>query len=151
MFKIKIVMMIGFVEYVCVFEENMDDNMDFYVKIEGQYNMNFYFESDVEFEKFFVVGVFMLVMGYDIIKMGNSDLVMGKFVELKCFNKYLVGIVDFGGVFLVFDFCDGESIKKWDFVEDGELGNGFKVYVKVLIYGNGQCVFICFECIVVVD
>ena len=52
MAKTTTVMMTGFVEYARVFEENMDDNMDFHAKTEGQYNVNFYPESDEMFEKF---------------------------------------------------------------------------------------------------
>jgi hypothetical protein len=65
MAKTKTVMMTGFVEYARVFEQNMDDNLDFHGKTEGQYNMNFYPESDAELEKFFAAGAPMSTMGHD--------------------------------------------------------------------------------------
>jgi hypothetical protein len=34
----------------------MDDNMEFHGKTEGQYNMNFYPESEDDFERFFAAG-----------------------------------------------------------------------------------------------
>lgn len=151
MAKTTTVMMTGFVEYARVFEENMDDNMDFHAKTEGQYNVNFYPESDEMFEKFFAAGAPMATMGHDTIKMGNSELALGKFLKLKRPNKHPSGIADFGGAPLVFDFRDGESTKKWNFAEDGELGNGTKVHVKVSIYGTGQRASIRLERIAVID
>ena len=150
MAKTKIVKMTGFVEYARVFPENMDDNMEFHAKTEGQYNVNFYPESEDDFERFFAAGAPQATMGHDTIKLGNSGLGMGKFLKLKRPNIHPSGIEDFGGAPLVFDFTDGESTKRWT-IEDGELGNGTKVHVKVSIYGEGPRASIRLERIAVIE
>ena len=151
MAKTKIVAMTGYVEYARVFPENMDDNMEFHGKTQGQYNVNFYPESDAELEKFFAAGAPMQAMGHDTIKIGNGELAMGKFIKLKRPNVHPSGIEAFGGAPLVFDFRDGPSTAKWNFAEDGELGNGSKVTVKVSIYGSGGRASIRLEKIAVLD
>lgn len=151
MAKTKIVTMTGFVEYAKVFPENMDSNMEFHGKTQGQYNMNFYPESDAEFEKFFAAGAPMQAMGHDTIKMGNGDLALGKYVKLKRPNVHPSGIEAFGGAPHVFDFRSGPSTAKWNFDEDGELGNGSKVTVKVSIYGNGGRASIRLEKVAVLE
>ncbi len=143
--------MTGFVEYANVFEENMDENMDYHAKTQGQYNMNFYPESDPELKKFFDAGAPESSMGHDTIKIGNPDLAMGKYVKLKRPNVHPAGIADFGGAPKVFDFRNGPSTDKWDFGADGELGNGTKVHAKVSIYGSGSRASIRLERIAVVD
>lgn len=151
MAKTTIVAMKGFIEYARVFEENMDDNMDFHGKTQGQYNMNFYPADDAELEKFFAGGAPMSAMGHDTIKIGNPDLAMGKFVKLKRPNKHPSGITEFGGAPKVFDFRNGPSTQKWSFTEEGELGNGTEVMVKVSIYGDGQRASIRLERIAVMN
>ena len=131
MAKTNFITMKGFVEYARVFPQNMDDNMDYHEKTEGQYNVNFYPANEKEMQKFFDGGAPQSTMGHDTIKMGNSELAMGKYMKLKRPNKHPSGIEDFGGAPMVFDFREGESTKRWDFEEDGELGNGTEVVVKV--------------------
>ena len=136
--KTKLIAMTGFVTYAKVFNENMDNNMDFHEKTEGQFNMNFYPETEKDFDTFFGAGAPQSTMGHDTIKMGDTSLGMGgKYIKLKRPNKHPSGIEDFGGAPKVFDHTEGESLKKWSFTEDGELGNGTKVAVKVSIYGEG--------------
>ena len=149
--KTTIVAMTGYVEYARVFTENMDDNMEFHGKTQGQFNVNFYPESDAEMEKFFAAGAPMSTMGHDVIKMGNSDLALGKFLKLKRPNVHPAKIDKFGGAPAVFDFRDGPSTAKWDFSRDGELGNGSKVTVKVSIYGSGPRASIRLEKIAVLE
>lgn len=151
MAKTTIVAMKGFVEYARVFPENMDDNMDFHAKTEGQYNVNFYPANDDELEKFFAAGAPMEAMGHSTIKIGNPDLAMGKYVKLKRPNKHTSGIVEFGGAPKVFDFRAGPSTQKWDMTSEGELGNGSEVMVKVSIYGNGGRASIRLERIAVIN
>ena len=131
------VAMTGFLEYARVFTGNMDDNMEYHEKTQGQYNCNFYPETTEGFEAFFQAGAPTASMGNDTIKVGNPELATGKFLKLKRPNKHPSGIEDFGGAPVVFDFREGESLKKWSMEEDGELGNGTKVTVKVSIYGEG--------------
>ena len=152
MSKTKIIKMTGFVTYAKIFNENLDDNMDFHEKTEGQFNMNFYPETEKDFDTFFGAGAPQSTMGHDTIKMGDTSLGMGgKYIKLKRPNKHPSGIEDFGGAPLVFDFTGGESMKKWSFTEDGELGNGTKVAVKVSIYGEGPRASIRLERVAVLD
>ncbi len=151
MAKSKIVAMKGFVEYAKVFVQNMDDNMEYHGKTEGQFNMNFYPASDEELAKFFAAGAPESAMGWDTIKMGNADLAMGKYVKLKRPNKHPSGIADFGGAPKVFDFRNGESTSKWNYEEEGELGNGTEVVVKASIYGAGPRASIRLERVAVLD
>ena len=152
MSKTKIVAMKGYVEYARVFESNMDDNMDFHGKTQGQYNVNFYPASNEEMEKFFAAGAPMSTMGHDTIKVGNQELgVDGKYLKLKRPNVHPSGIADFGGAPKVFDFRDGPSTTRWNVEENGELGNGSEVMVKVSIYGSGPRASIRLERIAVVD
>ena len=151
MAKTNIVEMTGFVEWAKIFPENMDDNMEFHSETQGQFNMNFYPESEGEFEKFFSAGAPTSSMGHDTIKLGNADIGLGKFVRLKRPNKHKSGIEDFGGAPAVYDFREGPSMKRWDFAEDGELGNGSKVKVKVSIFGTGSRASIRLEKVAVLE
>ena len=135
--KTQMVAMTGFVQYARVFEGNMDDNMEYHEKTQGQYNVNFYPETTEGFEAFFSAGAPTASMGNDTIKIGDPDLATGKYLKLKRPNKHPSGIEDFGGAPAVFDFREGESLKKWSMVDDGELGKGTKTTVKVSIYGEG--------------
>lgn len=136
--KTKLIAMTGFVTYAKVFNENMDDNMDFHEKTEGQFNVNFYPETEDDFKTFFAAGAPETSMGHNTVKLGDESIGMGKYIKLKRPNKHPSGIEDFGGAPLVFDFTEGESLKKWSFTDDGELGNGTKVVVKVSIFGEGS-------------
>tara|TARA_R110000868_G_scaffold89978_4_gene250107 strand:- start:1094 stop:1597 length:504 start_codon:yes stop_codon:yes gene_type:complete len=137
MTKTTFVTMRGFVEYAKVFTENMDDNMEFHEKIQGQFNVNFYPKDEVEFAKYFDAGAPQESMGHSAIKNGNSELATGKFLKLKRPNVHPSGIEDFGSAPKVFDFRDGESTKQWEYDVDGEVGNGSEVLAKVSIYGDG--------------
>ena len=150
--KTQLIAMTGFVTYAKVFNENMDANMDFHEKTEGQFNMNFYPATEEDFDTFFGAGAPQSTMGHDTIKLGDETLgVGGKYIKLKRPNKHPSGIEDFGGAPMVFDHTEGESLKKWSFTEDGELGNGTKVAVKVSIYGEGPRASIRLERIAVLN
>ena len=151
MAKTTTVAMTGFIEYARVFTENMDDNMEYHEKTKGQYNVNFYPETDADFDKFFDGGAPVATMGHDTIKIGNPDRASGKFLKLKRPNVHTSGIEAFGGAPVVFDFRNGESMQKWSFADDGELGNGTKVTVKVSIFGDGGRASIRLEKIAVLD
>jgi len=151
MSKTKIITMTGYVEYAKIFKGNMDDNMDFHEKTEGQFNMNFYPESETDFKEFFEAGAPESSMGHDTIKIGNSELALGKYLKLKRPNVHPAGIEAFGGAPAVFDWTEGESLKEWDFERDGELGNGSKVKVKVSIFGSGPRAVIRLERVAVLE
>lgn len=151
MAKTKIIKLTGYVQYAKIFPENMDDNMDYHEKTQGQYNMNFYPETEEDFETFFKAGAPQSSMGHDTVKLGDSSIGMGKFIKLKRPNVHPSNIEDFGGAPLVFDHTEGEGLKKWSFTEDGELGNGTKVAVKVSIYGEGPRASIRLERVAVLE
>ena len=151
MAKTTIVEMTGFVEWAKIFPENMDDNMEFHAATEGQFNMNFYPVDEEQFEKFFSGGAPTSSMGHDTIKMGKEEIGLGKFIRLKRPNKHKSGIEDFGGAPEVYDFREGPSLKRWSFAEDGELGNGSKVSVKVSIYGTGPRASVRLEKVAVLE
>ena len=133
----KYVTMTGFVDYARVFTENMDTNMEYHAATEGQYNVNFYPETDADFEAFFGAGAPESSMGHDTIKIGDPEIGMGKYVKLKRPHVHRSGIEAFGGPPMIFDFREGESTKKWNYEEDGELGSRSKVKMKVSIFGSG--------------
>lgn len=143
--------MTGFLEYARVFPENMDANMEYHAKTEGQYNVNFYPEANEDFDKYFDAGAPVASMGHDAIKVGNAEIGSGKFLKLKRPNVHPAGIEDFGGAPVVFDFRDGSGTKKWSYDNDGELGNGTKATVKVSIFGNGTRASIRLEKIAVLE
>ena len=143
--------MTGFLEYARVFTENMDANMEYHEKTQGQYNVNFYPETNEEFDKYFGAGAPVATMGHDAIKVGNAELGSGKFLKLKRPNVHPAGIEDFGGAPLVFDFREGSGTTKWAYDNDGELGNGTKAIVKVSIFGEGPRASIRLEKIAVLD
>ena len=149
--KTTIVTMTGYAEYARIFNENMDDNMEFHEKTQGQFNMNFYPETEADFDKYFEAGAPTSTMGHDAIKLGREEIGMGKFLKLKRPNKHPSGIEDFGGAPAVYDMRDGDKTKRWDFEADGEVGNGSKVMVKVSIFGSGPRASIRLEKVAVLE
>ena len=145
--------MTGFVDYAKVFAENMDDNMDFHGATQGQFNMNFYPETEEEMQKFFDNGAPQSAMGHDTIKIGDPEIGMGKYFKLKRPNVHKSGIDDFGGPPKIFDFREGESVKQWDYnnEDDGEIGSRSKVIVEVSIWGTGGTAVIRLEKIAVLE
>jgi hypothetical protein len=136
MAKAKYVNMTGFVDYARVFPENMDDNMEYHGDTQGQFNVNFYPESDEELQKYFDAGVAHEVLGHSTVKEGDPDIGMGKYVKLTRPNVH-PKFENLGGAPAVYDFRDGPSAKRWSMEEDGELGSRSKVHVKVCIFGSG--------------
>lgn len=134
--KTTIVSMTGFVEYARVFPENMD-NGEYHEKTQGQYNVNFYPETTEGFEAYFKAGAPVSSMGHDTIKIGNPELGTGKYLKLKRPNVHPI-VPEWGGAPTVFDFREGESLKKWSMTDDGEVGNGSKVTVKVSVWADGK-------------
>jgi len=134
--KTTIVSMTGFVEYARVFPENMD-NGEYHEKTQGQYNVNFYPETTEGLADYFKAGAPVSSMGHDTIKIGNPELGTGKYLKLKRPNVHPIA-PEWGGAPTVFDFREGESLKKWSMTDDGELGNGSKVTVKVSVWADGK-------------
>lgn len=149
--KTKIVTMTGYLQYARVFEGNRDTNPEYHEKIDGQYNVNFYPETTGDFDAFFKAGAPVSSMGHDTIKIGDPEIGSGKYLKLKRPHKHPSGIEDFGGAPVIFDFREGESMRKWTMEEQGELGNGTKATVKVSIYGEGPRAAVRLEKIAVLD
>jgi hypothetical protein len=134
--KTTLVTMTGLVEYARIFHGNMDDG-DYHTNTKGQYNVNFYPESQEALGEYFKAGVPVASMGYDTIKIGNPELATGKYLKLKRPNVHPL-VSEWGGAPAVFDFREGLGMKKWDMGVDGEVGNGSKVTVKVSVWTDGN-------------
>jgi hypothetical protein len=76
--------MTGFVEYARVFPENMDSNPDFHPT--GQFNMNFYPETDADLQALWDSGYPKTFRGTSRLKTpkdGQAGYGIGQFVKLK--------------------------------------------------------------------
>jgi hypothetical protein len=132
--------------YARVFEDNMDDS-EFHEKTNGQFNVVFVPKDSDEVNR-------MVALGFPEVSMGNKmikpfDVAGGRVgMKLKRPNVHPSGIEDFGGAPGV---THGTTNKKWDFVEDGALGNGTKAKVKISIYGEGSTASVRLEKIGVIE
>ena len=134
--KTTTVTMMGYLEYARLFPENMD-NGDYHEKTRGQFNCNFYPETQEDYKAYFAAGAPVSSMGHDTIKPGSPEIGQGTYLKLKRPNVHQT-VKDWGGAPAIFDFREGESLKKWSFEDDGELGNGTKVTVKVSVWSDGK-------------
>lgn len=136
----------GDLYYARVFTDNMD-NSEYHEKTDGQFNVMFVPKDDETLQK-------MVAMGFPEVSMGNKmiksvDAADGRLgMKLKRPNVHPSGIEDFGGAPAV---THGKTNKKWDFVEDGALGNGTKAIVKISIYGEGSTAAVRLEKIGVLE
>ena len=135
---INVVTMTGFVEYARVFPENMDSNPDFHPT--GQFNMNFYPETDADLQALWDSGYPETFRGTSRLKTpkdGQAGYGIGQFVKLKRDN--VNDIVDtWGGPPSVVHWSGDKIGQPWSMTTDGELGNGTKVRVKMTVYGSGD-------------
>jgi len=132
--------------YARVFEDNMDDS-EFHEKTNGQFNVVFVPKDSDEVNRMVALGFPEESMGNKMIK--HSDAAGGRAgLKLKRPNVHPSGIEDFGGAPGV---THGTTNKKWDFVEDGALGNGTKAKVKISIYGEGSTASVRLEKIGVIE
>jgi hypothetical protein len=132
--------------YARVFTDNMDDS-EFHEKTNGQFNVVFVPKDSDEVNR-------MIDLGFPEVSMGNKmikpfDVADGRVgMKLKRPNVHPSGIEDFGGAPAV---THGKTNKKWDFVEDGALGNGTKAIVKISVYGEGPTASVRLEKIGVLE
>ena len=132
--------------YARVFTDNMDDS-EFHEKTNGQFNVVFVPKDSDEVNR-------MIDLGFPEVSMGNKmiktfDVAGGRVgMKLKRPNVHPSGIEDFGGAPAV---THGKTNKKWDFVEDGALGNGTKALVKISVYGEGSTASVRLEKIGVLE
>lgn len=144
MSKSKTVTMTGYIEYANIFEENYDDNMDFHGETEGEFNANFYPETDDELSKLFEgTGFAREFRGRSRIKDPMSEknpregFGTGSYIVVKRPRVHpMYG--QYGGQPEIVHFTEGRFNDPWSFNDDGELGNGTKVKVKLVVYGNGD-------------
>lgn len=135
--KARYIVMKGFLEYARLFPDNMDSNPEFHPT--GQYNMNFYPETDAEADKFFDAGIQRKFRGADRLKPakdGSAGYGCGKFIRLKRDNVHR--IEELGGAPEVVYWDDENLGKPWTMAGDGALGNGTYAIVKVVVYGEGD-------------
>ena len=121
----------GFLEYARIFPENID-MWEAHASRGGQYNVNFYPESEEDLAKLLDSGMPKTYPnGKDAFQSG-ADLGVGKFVKLKRYHDS--DYEGLGGAPKVFDFREGPSSKEWSFSEDGALGNGTKANARIEVY-----------------
>jgi len=134
--KARYVVMEGYLEYARVFPENMDNNPEFHPT--GQYNTNFYPATEGDLEKFWKAGVPKAFRGNERLKSADRESWgIGKFIKLK--REHVHRFEDLSGPPEVVHWGDEEKRgTPWTMTEDGELGNGTKVMVKVVVYGEGE-------------
>lgn len=135
----------GEIYYARVFAENMD-NSELHVATQGQYNCVFVPKDDNELDKIIKMGYPEVVLGHKMVK--EYDVAAGrKGIKLKRHNVH-PKIADFGGPPQVLK----DDLKtEWSMAEDGELGNGTKVKVKISIYGEGSRASVRLEKIAVME
>jgi hypothetical protein len=118
--------------YTRVFEQNIDDS-EYHEDTQGQYNMMFVPKDQAELDKMLSLGFPESSMGHPMVKpIQAADNRLG--MKLKRNNVDKTGIEDFGGAPVV---TKGKTNDEWSFTEDGAVGNGSKVLVKLSIYGEG--------------
>lgn len=134
MAKSRWIEMHGFLAWAKVFEENYDDS-EFHEETDGAYICNFYPSTEAEKQKYIDAGGPMSAMGHDTFKKDGDDYGIGEY--MKCVRKRVnERFPSYGGAPMVFDFREGPSTKLWSYEDDGELGNGTEVSVKMSLYGN---------------
>ena len=133
----KTITMTGYAEYARIFNENMDKNPDFHPN--GQFNMNFYPETEADLDTFFGAGVPRSFRGQDRLKIpkNGSGYGIGKFVKLKRDNVNPF-LPEWGGKPEVVHWDGDKKGLDWSMTEDGEVGNGSKVRIKLTVYGEGD-------------
>jgi hypothetical protein len=134
--KARYVIMEGYLEYARVFNQNMDSNPEFHPT--GQFNVNFYPATQEDADKFFDAGIQPKFRGTPRLKAPKSGegYGIGKYIKLKRDNVHR--IAELGGQPQIVHWSGEEQGKGWSFTEDGELGNGTKALVKVVVYGQGE-------------
>lgn len=143
---------LGQIYYARVFEETIDDS-EYHESTDGQYNLVFIPSDPDDINK-------MIDLGFPEVSMGNKmikpfDVADGRMgMKLKRPNVSPSGIENFGGAPSVWFFKDAEATapeRKWDFIEDGDLGNGTLARVKISVYGEGSTASVRLEKIGVVE
>ncbi len=144
----------GFVEWAMVFPENRDlkssnprvqKALD---KVDGMYKVAFYPKDEAEWDKLWKAGLSEEVYNSDKPRRqsGNSDFGVGDFFIIKRKNKDIKEITDrdtgeliehnFGGAPEIVHWSEDKRGEPWSYEDDGALGNGTEVKMKLSIYGE---------------
>jgi hypothetical protein len=142
-------------EYAKVFPENADmgdpngnNTQKSIAEKGGQYTVNCYFTSEDQIQQLIDGGLQTQINGNDIIKTGNQQFGIGKFLTLKrpvkdniktFENKNNTVKVNYGGKPGVVDLTQGQENKRWwSFEDDGAIGNGTVAMVQFETYSDGM-------------
>ncbi len=123
----------GELYYARLHEDNMDKG-DYHEKTNGQFNVVFVPADNDQMQALIDAGFPEVSMGNQMIKPLKAANDRPS-VKLKRPNVHPSGIEDFGGAPVV---NKGKTNTPWDFIADGEIGNGTKAAVKLCIYGSGS-------------
>ena len=131
--KAQIVIMDGYIKWARFRKSDMDTKF----VPDGQFNAEFYPETEDELEKLLVEAEqrkksIVLKEAYDGVGYG-----IGKYVKVQR-NNINRSVEEFGGPPQIVKMDGDNPSGDWDFDEDGLIGNGSKVRVKLVFYGEGN-------------
>lgn len=145
----------GTVEWVKIFPDHFDDNMQYHENTKGQYNMVFYPDN---LEKFIADGYPEQKGAFKTIKEGNPQYGSGKFVKLKrpVYNPNLPNEEGGKGVYMSAPVVlnrteDPAGSEEWSYSEDGPIGNGSRVKVQVSVYYGDRATIDTLDKVAVVE
>lgn len=131
--KSKTIVMDGYVKWARLTADDMDTKFD----PRGKYTAEFYPETHEELDKLLVEAK---ARGKDLKVKDPHDgdgYGIGQFVKISR-NNVNNTVEELGGPPEVVKLDNGEQTDTWDFSEDGLVGNGSKVRVKLDFYGEGS-------------
>lgn len=131
--KAQTIIMDGYIKWARLRTSDMDTKF----VPEGQYNMEFYPETEDELSKITTEAnlrkkELKIKDPYD----GNGYGI-GKWFKVSR-NHVNRTVEEFGGPPTVVKMDDDTPAGSWDFESDGLIGNGTKVRIKVVFYGEGN-------------
>jgi hypothetical protein len=131
--KAMTIVMDGYIKWARLRPSDMDTKF----VPEGQYNMEFYPETEEELDKLLNEAkerkkTIKLKDPYD-----GEGYGVGKWVKISR-NHVNRSVEEFGGPPVVVKMDDDQQAGSWDFDEDGLIGNGTKARVKIVFYGEGN-------------
>ncbi len=132
--------------YARIFPDNMD-NSEYHEKTQGQYNMMFVPKDDETLQAMLALGFPEVSMGNKMVKsLDYADGALG--MKLKRPNVHPSGYEGLGGAPVV---TKGKTNSPWDFIADGEIGNGSTVAVKISVYGEGSTASVKMERVGIIE
>lgn len=131
--KAKTLVMDGYVKWARLRTSDMDTKF----VPDGQYNMEFYAEDQEQLAKILDEAnergkEIKLRDPYDGVGYG-----VGKYFKVSR-NHVNRSVEEFGGPPEIVKMAGDDPVGSWDFAEDGLIGNGSKVRIKLVFYGQGN-------------